>query len=128
MSARDLERKQARRLLDILNYARKAVQMAQGISTAELGRDEIRRLALERCFEVIGEAARHLIPETASQVGGLPLAQMCGMRNLITHDYHRVDPREILKTAQNDLAPLVAQLAALEVDLCRAAELELPPK
>jgi len=127
MSVSDVDAKQARRLLDILNYSRKAVSIASGVELVALRKDETRKLALERCFEVIGEAARHVTPETAAKVGGLPLDKMRGMRNLISHDYLRVQPADVLRTAQVNLPLVLQQLEPLEKDLCLAANLQLPP-
>jgi len=127
MSVSELDAKQARRLLDILNYSRKPVSFAAGVESVAFRKDEMRKLALERCFEVIGEAARHVTPESAAKVGGLPLDKMRGMRNLISHDYLRVEPADVLRTAQVNLPLLLQQLEPIEKDLCLAANLQVPP-
>jgi uncharacterized protein with HEPN domain len=127
MSADELDAKQGRRLLDVLNYSRKAVAFTSGIELADFEKDEMRQLSLERCFEVIGEASGHLTAETASLIGELPLQEMRGIRNLISHDYHRIKPEIILKTAQQDLPLLIQQIEPHEKQLYFAAKLEFPP-
>jgi len=126
MSVHDLNPKQARRLLDVLNYARKVVQYSKGIELAPFLTDEMRQLTLERCFEVIGEASRHLTPETVAQIGGLPLEKMRGLRNLISHDYHSVEAPVILRIAQQNVPLLVEQIEPYEKQLYVAANLEFP--
>lgn len=48
------------RLWDMLRYARSITSLVQGRSCEEMATDEALRLAVERCIEVIGEAARHV--------------------------------------------------------------------
>ncbi len=65
-----------------------------------------------RRFEIIGEAASRLSPETQSLFPGVPFRSMRGMRNVIAHDYGEVDMDLIWNTATNDLSVLVAVLRA----------------
>ena len=53
-------------------------------------------------FEIIGEAASRLAPETQSRFPNLPFRSMRGMRNIIAHDYGDVDIDQVWKTADLD--------------------------
>lgn len=66
--------------------------------------------AVLRRFEIIGEAASRLSPETQALFPNLPFRSMRGMRNIITHDYGDVDLDQVWKTAQSDLHELVRAL------------------
>jgi uncharacterized protein with HEPN domain len=66
--------------------------------------------AVLRRFEIIGEAASRLSPETQSLFTNLPFRSMRGMRNIIAHDYGDVDIDQVWKTATTDLDELIATL------------------
>ncbi len=68
--------------------------------------------AVLRRFEIIGEAASRLAPETQALFPELPFRAMLGMRNIIAHDYGDVDPAQVLQTASHDLEPLIKVLGA----------------
>lgn len=63
-----------------------------------------------RRFEIVGEAASRLAPETQARFPSLPFRSMRGMRNIIAHDYGEVDLVLVWKTARADLPPLIATL------------------
>jgi uncharacterized protein with HEPN domain len=63
-----------------------------------------------RRFEIIGEAASRLSPETQALFPNLPFRSMRGMRNIIAHDYGEVDIDQVWKTATSDLDELIDTL------------------
>jgi uncharacterized protein with HEPN domain len=63
-----------------------------------------------RRFEIIGEAANRLSPETQALFPQLPFRSMRGMRNIIAHDYGDVDMEMVWKTATSDLSALIETL------------------
>ena len=63
--------------------------------------------AVLRRFEIVGEAASRLTPETQARFPTLPFRSMRGMRNIIAHDYGEVDLEQVWKTAMDDLPGLV---------------------
>ena len=66
--------------------------------------------AVLRRFEIIGEAASRLSPETQALFPDLPFRSMKGMRNIIAHDYGDVDIDQVWKTATTDLPELIHAL------------------
>lgn len=74
---------------------------------------EVEILALERCFEIIGEAANRLGQEFHDSHPQLPWAQMVGMRNVIIHGYDHVVTETLLVTARKNLRSLVQQVDEL---------------
>jgi uncharacterized protein with HEPN domain len=76
--------------------------------------DEMLRAAVERHFEIIGEALGRLAkvsPDLARQVPGL--SDAVAMRNILIHGYARVDDDVVWRTACNDLPMLRAAVATL---------------
>lgn len=66
--------------------------------------------AVLRRFEIIGEAASRLAPETQALFPRLPFRAMRGMRNIIAHDYGDVDLDQVWQTASHDLQALIESL------------------
>jgi len=66
--------------------------------------------AVLRRFEIIGEAASRLSPETQALFPDVPFRSMKGMRNIIAHDYGDVDLDQVWKTATTDLHELIHTL------------------
>jgi uncharacterized protein with HEPN domain len=76
--------------------------------------DRMLRSAVERQFEIVGEALRQLqkaAPDLASEFPELP--QAIAFRNILIHGYTTVDDRTVWRTIQESLPALRARLAAL---------------
>ena len=50
---------------------------------------------------VIGEAVREIRPETRERLSDVPWASIAGLRNIVVHEYFRVDPELILDIVDN---------------------------
>ena len=100
-------------LIDMLIYARKAVDSFGEMSRADLEGDWIKELALARAVEVIGEAANRVSPTTRERHPEIPWRQIIGARNLLAHAYDAVDLDTLCDIVQNHLPPLIRQLEAI---------------
>jgi uncharacterized protein with HEPN domain len=69
--------------------------------------------AILRNLAVIGEAVRALPAETRSAMADVPWAAIAGLRNIVVHEYFRVNPELILDIVDQQLAPLADRLRAL---------------
>lgn len=54
----------------------------------------------------IGEAATRLSTHLRNAHSDLPWSEIIGMRNILAHDYERVDLDELWRTVEEDLPPL----------------------
>lgn len=104
-------------LADMLAHARDAITCVQGLTPDQVAADRIRRLALERCFEVIGEAAGKVPPEIRARHPGLPWAEMVAVRNRIAHAYFAIDIAILDETARHRLPALVPLIEAALADV-----------
>lgn len=102
------------RLLDIL-------ESIVGIQRyAEQGRprfeeDELVQTWMLHHLQVIGEAARALSPDFRSEHTDVPWPKVIGMRNILVHDYFRIDADAVWSAIESDLPSLKRQVeAALE--------------
>lgn len=68
------------------------------------------RRALERCLEIIGEAAKSLTDETREQIAQVPWSQVIRLRDRLSHHYHRVEPGQLWVTASTDVPALGAAI------------------
>lgn len=97
-------------LLDILLYARDALDFTTGIDKATFLSDRKSQLAVIRCLEVMGEAAKRLSPDVQKTYPDIPWSQIAKMRDLLIHAYDRVDLDEVWNTVQNDIPTLISAL------------------
>ena len=108
-------------LADILVHAQDAIGCVQGLTVEEVAADRLRRLALERCFEIIGEAAGKLPLEMRARYPELPWAEMIAVRNRVAHACFAVELAILYRTASDLLPPLVPVLKRM-LDEVTAAE------
>lgn len=69
--------------------------------------------AVLRNLAVIGEAVRALPKDVKSLAPAVPWASIAGLRNVVVHEYFRVDAATIVAIVQDDLIPLVDALKGL---------------
>jgi uncharacterized protein with HEPN domain len=72
---------------------------------ATFGRQRQTKRAVERCFQIISEAAIKLADDAERLCPGLPWADIRGIGNPLRHEYDRVIP-ERLWMARDDLPAL----------------------
>jgi uncharacterized protein with HEPN domain len=75
-----------------------------------LARRGIRRLAAERLLEIIGEAARAMSEESRARYPEIAWADIIGLRTILAHHYHRVDPDQVWVIASDEVPKLLAAL------------------
>lgn len=104
-------------LLDMLEFAREAVAFAHGRKRSDLDRDRSFLRSLERVLELIGEAARRISEATRDAHPAIPWQDIIGMRNIIAHEYGKIDLDEIWKATQADVPKLVSALEGIVASL-----------
>jgi Protein of unknown function DUF86 len=57
---------------------------------------------------VIGEAVKHLGPETRESDPDIPWTDIAGLRDLIAHEYFRIDIHRVLEIVERDLPTIGA--------------------
>lgn len=99
-------------LWDILNAARAIRRFIAGVSQAQFLANEEKYEAVNRKFEIIGEAAKRLSPQIRSLFPEIPWSLVAAMRDVLIHDYDDVNLDTVWKTATEDLPLLIARLEA----------------
>jgi uncharacterized protein with HEPN domain len=62
--------------------------------------------AVIRNLEIIGEATKKLSAQARRACPGIPWRRVAGMRDVLIHDYMRVDPNEVWRAVESDLPAL----------------------
>ena len=98
------------RIEDILSCARNIRDFTAGMSFDAFLDDPktIRAVAYE--FTTIGEAARAIPLEIQKQFTDVPWGKMQGIRNVLVHEYFRLDEEILWEASQEDIPPLIAAL------------------
>jgi uncharacterized protein with HEPN domain len=89
------DEKQTGLLRDILDSALTIRAYLREVSREDFMANLEKQDAVLRRFEIIGEAASRLAPETQALFPNLPFRAMRGMRNIIAHDYGDVDLEQV---------------------------------
>jgi uncharacterized protein with HEPN domain len=108
-----LDENDAGYLMDMLLAGRRVQRFVQGLSAEVFAGDELRRMAVERAFEVIGEAARLLSASFRATPTRLPLGAMIGLRNVIAHGYAEIDYSRLHHIATVDVPDMIQILESL---------------
>ncbi len=104
----------AARLWDMLAAAIDARELMDGCDTEPaLHQSTALKRALERCFDVLGEAARRVTPQCQKSFPDLPWREMITRRNSLVLDYEQVDHGALYRVARADLPGLETKLLAV---------------
>ncbi|WP_277867692.1 DUF86 domain-containing protein [Candidatus Synechococcus calcipolaris] len=100
-------------LRDMLNAAKLAQDFVAGVDWETFELDLMRQAAVTRQFEIIGEAARRISPETQASISTIPWSKVIGMRNRLIHEYDDLDIEIIWDTIQLALPELITVLETI---------------
>ena len=101
-------------LEDVRQAAELILQFTSGRSFADYDGDALLRSAVERQFEIIGEAVNRLSKIDRTIVEGLPdTPRIVAFRNILIHAYDIVDNHVVWDVVQNNLVPLLSRVTSL---------------
>jgi uncharacterized protein with HEPN domain len=107
-------------LHDILDAAQAIHEFSDGMQMESFGADDLVRSAVERKFEIIGEALRQASQFFPGSVDSVPdLRDAVNQRSRIAHGYFDVNPSVLWRTKEDDLAPLVEEVKRLKSLHCK---------
>lgn len=67
-------------------------------------------LAVQRLFEIIGEATKNLSSNLRENNHNLDWKAMSGMRDILIHQYQNANNDRILKIAKNNIPTLIIEI------------------
>lgn len=106
-----MSRSDRERFADILAAIQRCEDYEPYLRSEELG--PMAYDAVLRNLAVIGEAVRSLPTETREAMPDVPWAAIAGLRNIVVHEYFRVNPDLILDIVDEQLSPLADRLRDL---------------
>lgn len=104
----------AKYLWDARRAAERIVKFTSDRTYNEYLDDEMLSAAVERQFEIIGEAlsrVRRVAPELSAQIPDI--SDIIGFRNTLAHEYDGIDSQQVWGTIKDDLPNLISTLMEL---------------
>jgi len=98
---------------DMLNAAEKILTFVNGLSKAEFEASDLHQSAVVRKLQVVGEAARLITSATKAAHPEIEWMDIIGMRNLVIHEYFRVDIDIVWNTIRKSIPELIVQINAV---------------
>ena len=111
-------------LEDIPESIRQVEQYTRGLSEEAFSAQRMVQDAVMRRLEVIGEAVKGLPDDLRKRYPEVPWHQIVGARDVLVHEYFRVDLELTWQMVATDLPDLQANAARILHDLRRAGEQE----
>lgn len=97
-------------LLDMVQSSQLIDCYLTGKTQANLEADQILQDAVIRRLEIVGEAARRLSEDALNELNHINWSQIIGMRNIIAHQYDRLDLDFVWSAATEALPQLIQQI------------------
>lgn len=100
-------------LFDIFQSVEKIGEFTRGISFTQLMEDERTKDAILRNLQVIGEATKNLPESLVTSHPEVDWGGLAGVRDIITHRYHRIDWHLLWINIREELPVLKKQIRTL---------------
>lgn len=98
---------------DALSAMDKAEGFVAGLSYGDFVADDKTVFAVVRAIEMIGEAIKHVPPDTRARFAEIPWREIVGMRDVLIHEYFSIDLETVWHTVKDDIPrirPLLQRL------------------
>ncbi len=100
-------------LLHILISSRRIVRSTSGVTYTQFLDDGEKQDSIVHRISNIGEIAKRISAEFKTAHPEVPWKKMAGMRDLMIHDYYRIDMELVWDTAVNNIPELICLLDPL---------------
>jgi uncharacterized protein with HEPN domain/predicted nucleotidyltransferase len=100
-------------ILDIVQAINRIQRFTNSFDFEDYLDNDLVQNAVERNFEIIGEAVRRITPEFREAHPEVDWSGAVGLRNVIIHQYDRIDNETIWQIVTTVLPPLLPQLKQL---------------
>lgn len=100
-------------LLDIVNAAELILEFAQGADRKQLESDLRTQSAILYQLSIMGEATKRLSREFRAEHPDVPWEDVAGMRDVIAHQYDRIDLDIVWQVIHQNIPTLLEKLVTL---------------
>jgi uncharacterized protein with HEPN domain len=105
-------------LAGALGAGENIIRWLDGVTLERYSDDEILHSAVERQFEIVGEALNRALEENPALAERLPEARgVVGFRNRLAHGYDDISNRVVWSIALENLPPLLAKIQGVLKEL-----------
>jgi uncharacterized protein with HEPN domain len=101
-------------LIDIIECIIDINEFTKSIEFYQFEKEKMRKLAVERQLEVIGQAANKISTETQKLLENIPWKNIIGLRNKLAHDYGEILAERIWKISKTSILELFNELEKIE--------------
>ena len=101
-------------LIDIVDCIFDINEFTNGIQFHIFEKDKMRKLAVERQLEVIGQAASKISNDTQETLKNIPWGNIIGLRNKLAHDYGEILAERIWNISKTSIQKLLEELKKIE--------------
>jgi uncharacterized protein with HEPN domain len=100
--------------IDIVDCIIDINEFTDSVEYYQFEKDKMRKLAVERQLEVIGQAANKISIEVQNNMKNIPWKSIIGLRNKLAHDYGEILAERIWKISKSSLLDLLKELEKIE--------------
>ncbi len=100
--------------IDIIECIIDIKEFTGTVSYHEFEKDKMRKLAVERQLEVIGQAANKISRETQEKYSIIPWSQIIGLRNKLAHDYGEILSKRIWEISTKSIESLYNEIIKID--------------
>ena len=104
------------RLQHILECISEIGDAVNGFTFESFSTDHIRRIAVVKWLEIIGEAASHISKETKLKYAKIEWEKMIGLRHIVVHEYFGINYEVIWEAATIHIPDLKLKIEAINPD------------
>jgi uncharacterized protein with HEPN domain len=101
-------------LIDIVDCIMDINEFTGSIHYFQFEKDKMRKLAVERQLEVIGQAANKISKETQNILNNIPWSKLIGLRNKLAHDYGEILAERIWNISRTSVQELLKEIEKIE--------------
>ena len=101
-------------LIDIVDCIMDINEFTKSIEYHQFEKEKMRKLAVERQLEIIGQAANKISKETKDLMQNIPWGNIIGLRNKLAHDYGEILAERIWIISKTSVQELLREIEKID--------------